>query len=153
MTARTFRRVVTGLDAQGRSAVVMDGEVPGFGEQKTATARVIWRAALPADNSGSAETAVPYTMDLLNDDGSNFSMVEWPVGMRAYWHTTDTIDYITVISGTITLELEAGEVSVGAGEFIVDRGVSHSWRNDGPGPALATVVTLPALPVGNGKTI
>ena len=40
-----------------------------------------------------------------------------------------------------------------AGDFIVDRGVIHAWRNDGAEVAASAVVTIPAKPVGKGKTV
>ena len=40
-----------------------------------------------------------------------------------------------------------------AGDFIVDRGVIHAWRNDGAVPAVYASVTIPAHPVGQGRTI
>ncbi len=147
------RRVITGLDALGRSAVVIDGKVPYFGAPPGST-RVIWRsAAVPADNAGHEDTAAPYALEMLHDGGTTFAVVVWPAGVQSFWHATDTIDYLTMIRGHITLELETGEVTLGPGEFIVDRGVKHSWRNDGTEPAVASVVTVPALAVGNGRTL
>ena len=40
-----------------------------------------------------------------------------------------------------------------AGAVLVDRGVSHSCRNDSGKPARAAIVLLPALPVGKGRTV
>ena len=150
MSERVFRRVVTGLDAEGKSCVVIDGPVPRLSQ----ASNLIWRtAAVPADNAGRADTAAPYAMDMLHDGGSNFMLVELPVGMGRFMHATDTIDYLVVIEGRVTLELEAGETALGPGDFIVDRGVIHAWRNDGPDVAVMASVTLPALPVGAGRTV
>ncbi len=45
-------------------------------------------------------------------------------------HRTLSLDYIAVISGEIVLSLDSGEETVvKAGEFIVQRGVNHSWIN------------------------
>jgi quercetin dioxygenase-like cupin family protein len=150
MSARTARRVVTGVNAAGKSCVVIDGPVPAAGE---ATA-LVWRtAALPADNAGSADAARPYAMDLLHDGGSNFMLVRLPPGIGRFMHATDTTDYLVVLSGRIVIELEAGEATMGPGDFIVDRGVLHAWRNDGPEEAVMVSVTLPAQPVGKGRTV
>ncbi len=150
MSARTYRRVVTGLDAEGRSCVIIDGEVPRF----DAATNLVWRtAALPADNAGRDDAAAPYTMDMLHDGGSNFLLVELPPNMGRFMHATDTIDYLVVLEGTVVLELESGEARLGPGDFIVDRGVIHAWRNDGPETAVMASITLPALPVGKGRTV
>lgn len=145
-----YRRVVTGLDAEGRSAVVLDGAVP-----RTGAAGVVWHTAtVPADNAAALES-VPLThgFGAMHGGGSNFLVTEMPPGMAPFWHATDTIDYIVVIKGEVVLELEAGEVRVGAGEFIVDRGVIHSWRNDGPETVVMASITIPAAPVGKGRTV
>jgi mannose-6-phosphate isomerase-like protein (cupin superfamily) len=149
---RRHRRVVTGLDAEGKSCVIIDGPVPGHGP----VANLVWRTAgVPADNSGNAEAATPYEMDMLHDGGTNFILTEQPPGLAgdAFMHATDTIDYLVVISGEVVLVLEAGEVTLRAGDFIVDRGVNHGWRNDGAEPAVYASVTIPAKPVGKGRTV
>jgi mannose-6-phosphate isomerase-like protein (cupin superfamily) len=119
-------------------------------------ANLVWRtAALPADNSGDADAAVPFDMPLLHDGGTNFIFTELPAGLEvgALMHATDTIDYLVVVSGEVVLVLETGEVTLRAGDFIVDRGVIHGWRNDGAEPAVYVSVTLPAHPVGQGRTV
>lgn len=146
------RRVVTGLNAAGKSCVVIDGPVP----RRRPVANLVWRTgALPADNSGMADEAVSYEMDMLHDGGVNFILTELPPGLggHAFMHSTDTIDYLVVISGEVVLVLEAGEVTLRAGDVIVDRGVIHGWRNDGAVSAVFTSVTIPALPVGQGRTV
>lgn len=151
MIVREFRRVVTGLDAEGRSCVAIDGPVPRLNAMSAAIA---WRTeSHPADNSGNADAAVPYTIDLLHGSASNFAVCEFPPHCDALMHATDTIDYLVVVSGRVTLVLEAGEVEVGPGDLVVDRGVIHGWRNDHDEPCACAVVNLPALPVGNGRTI
>lgn len=45
-------------------------------------------------------------------------------------HVTDTIDYVVVIEGEITLELDQGvRVELTSGDCVVQRGTSHSWKN------------------------
>lgn len=146
-----LRRVVTGLDEQGRSTVVIDGPVPRFNAVNAALA---WRTeTAPADNSGNADTAVPYAVDLLHTPGSNFAVCQFPAGAREIMHATDTIDYLVILSGRVTLVLESGETELGPGDLVVDRGVVHGWRNPHGETCVAMVVNLPAHPVGGGRTI
>jgi mannose-6-phosphate isomerase-like protein (cupin superfamily) len=150
--SRPTRRVVTGLAEDGRSTIIYDGEVP----QPNPVANLIWRtAAVPADNSGSADTGGAFDMAMLHDGGTNFIYTELPPGLEAgaLMHATDTIDYLVVISGEVTLVLETEEVVLRAGDLIVDRGVNHGWRNDGAEPAVYVSVTIPAGPVGKGRTV
>jgi mannose-6-phosphate isomerase-like protein (cupin superfamily) len=149
------RRVVTGLDANGRSCVLIDGEVPYPGDYGVG---MVWRTpGLPADNSGHADAADrPFDFEVMHSGGSTFLVLEYPPGMGCdapYWHATDTIDYLVVLSGEVVLTLEEGEVTCGAGTFIIDRGVVHAWRNEGQVPARMACVNLPAHPVGKGRTV
>ncbi|MBW8753339.1 MAG: cupin domain-containing protein, partial [Sphingomonadales bacterium] len=136
MTALSaYRRVVTGLNEAGRSCIVIDGPIPcenGF------NAALAWRtAALPADNSGSDDPVAPYTLEMLHPAGSAFTICEFAPGGQGGqggqggMHATDTIDYLVILKGEVTLLLEAGEARLKAGDFVVDRGTVHSWRNDG----------------------
>jgi mannose-6-phosphate isomerase-like protein (cupin superfamily) len=146
------RRVVTGLDADGKSAVIIDGPVPRFDPNMTAA--LVWATdSLPADNSGSADTAKPYTIDMLHTPGSNFTICEFAPNSPAVMHATDTIDYLVILSGRVTLVLEEGEADLGPGDFVVDRGVMHGWRNPHGERCVAVAVNLPAHPVGKGRTV
>ena len=150
---KTFRnrRVVTGLDSQGKSRVIIDDRIPRFNDMAAALA---WRTEqYPADNSGDEDAAVPYSIDLLHTPGSNFAVCEFPPDTREYMHATDTIDYLVILSGRVTLVLEEGEVDLAPGDFVVDRGVMHGWRNSNDQPCVAAVVNLPANPIGGGRTI
>jgi mannose-6-phosphate isomerase-like protein (cupin superfamily) len=152
MPAHSRRRVVTGLDDQGRSCVVIDGDVPRL----TPAANLIWRnAAIPADNSGQADAGGGYDPAHLHDGGATFILTEMPPGDHgeAFMHATNTIDYLAVLAGEITLVLETQEVVLRAGDLVVDRGVIHGWRNDGADMAVMVSVNLPAHPVGKGRTI
>ena len=58
-------------------------------------------------------------------------------------HTTDTIDYIVVMSGEVDLELDDGEtVHLVAGDCVVQRGTRHAWRNAGTVPFVAAAVMV-----------
>lgn len=154
----TYRRVVTGLDAQGKSCVVVDGPPIslGHGVNDGGGGGYLWRtAAVPADNSGVEDIAIapPFSYDWFHDGGSNFMVVEQAPSKDAYMHATDTVDYVVMLQGEVSLVLDTGEVKLRAGDFLVDRGVNHGWRNDGPDKAVYAVITVPAHPVGKGRTV
>ncbi len=150
MSNLAHRRVVTGLNDQGRSCVIIDGPVPVFGE----TAALVWQTKTrPADNSGTADTAEPYGIDMLHTPGSCFAICQFAPHSPAGMHATDTIDYLVILSGRVTLVTENGEADLGPGDFVVDRGVVHGWRNDSDEPCVAVAVNVPAKPVGAGRTI
>ena len=60
-------------------------------------------------------------------------------------HTTDTIDYIVVLSGEADLELDDGAtVHLESGDCVVQRGTRHAWRNTGTIPFVAAGVMVGA---------
>lgn len=59
-------------------------------------------------------------------------------------HRHDTTDFITMISGEITLILEDGEVTLKPGDTLVNRGSLHAWENRGDAPAILSAVSLGA---------
>ena len=45
-------------------------------------------------------------------------------------HATDTLDYVTVLSGQVTLVVGGSEVTLGPGDSVVQQpGVPHDWQN------------------------
>jgi mannose-6-phosphate isomerase-like protein (cupin superfamily) len=45
-------------------------------------------------------------------------------------HTTDTVDVVLIVSGQATLDLGGGtEVTLEAGDCVVQHGTRHAWRN------------------------
>ena len=146
------RRVVTGIDAEGRSCVIVDGPVQPYGPEALG---FVWKTdALPVDNSANADIpAGPFDFDDIHSRSSTFIIMDFPPDVPPMWHATDTIDYCIVMSGEIVLELEAGEVILRAGDVAVDRGSIHSWRNETTEPARCAIVMLPSKPVGAGRTV
>ena len=60
-------------------------------------------------------------------------------------HTTDTIDYVIVLSGTADLELDFGkQETVRAGDCIVQRGTRHAWRVTSQEPLVLAAVLFGA---------
>ena len=147
----SHRRVVTGLNHQGQSAVIIDGPVPVLAD---ISAALVWQSKVqPADNSGNADTAEPYKVEMLHNPGSTFAICTFAPGSHEHMHATDTIDYLVILSGHVTLVTEKGEADLGAGDLVVDRGVYHGWRNLSDTPCVAVAVNVPALAVGKGRTV
>lgn len=44
-------------------------------------------------------------------------------------HRTETIDYGIVLEGEIWLVLDEGEVKLGRGDIVIQRGTNHAWSN------------------------
>ena len=59
-------------------------------------------------------------------------------------HKTDSIDYLVVISGSMHMLMEEGEVELHAGDCIVQRGANHAWVNRSGKPCLLAAVLIDA---------
>lgn len=140
------RRVVTGLDADDRSCIIIDGPSDG----------VIWQTAeTPASNSGTADQGGTFSFQFATG-ATKFFIAELPPGDGLFgpgMHASNTIDYIAILRGEVVLVLETGETLVRAGDVVVDRGVLHGWRCDGPDPVAMAIVMVDAAPVGPGATV
>lgn len=152
-----YRRIVTGLAADGRSTFLFD-DSKGFESSGGATdVALLWQSKeVPADNAGTADTA---------DEGFSFAFAAgatkcilvdilpteglMPPGM----HAANTLDYVVILRGTVSLYVDDGEVEAGPGDVIIDRGIIHAWRNKGPEIVRMLVVNVDAAPVGAGSTV
>jgi hypothetical protein len=148
------RRIVVGLDKDGRSTFVSDRATETRVATDAYTINQIWQATtvptpVMADNTLGEKAVIPvppggYTYVIttfppdsswdyeagyakaLADAGAQDSVGEDDVpGM----HTTDTVDIVTVISGEIWALVETGETLMKPGDSLVQRGTKHAWRN------------------------
>jgi quercetin dioxygenase-like cupin family protein len=153
------RRVVTGHDESGNAVVVSD-------ERLTAASRGVgagisgcelWSTdRMPIDNSLAADATQRsgfvghYVLAnyVGTGTGTTFRITEWAPGHPRIRHRTETADYALVLSGTIDMELENGEVvHLKAGDVVVQRGTVHTWVNTGAEPAVTAFVLLDATPI------
>lgn len=137
----SVRRVVTGIDDEGRSVFLLDGAPNGTDAWaeiwSTDPARGVDAVIDPSEPPGILEPPaggtvfrvfdVPTEEDMRARMAANVGRIE---GVEADgFHTTDTIDYVMVLDGEVGLELDAGEVTLGPGDCVVQRGTRHAWRN------------------------
>jgi hypothetical protein len=60
-------------------------------------------------------------------------------------HATDTLDYVTILRGQVTLVVGDTEVTLGPGDSVVQQpGVPHDWQNRGAEPAVMVGVLVSA---------
>jgi hypothetical protein len=151
-----MNRVVTGYDEHGNPAVIRHGEPPVVIHAGRYTTTELWvsgRGPLsPADDDASArEWALEPP-----PGGACFRIVEiapgpgdgGPSGEHAEFqgaHATETLDYVTVLSGQVTLVVGGTEVTLGPGDCVVQQpGVPHDWQNRSSEPAVMAGVLLSA---------
>ena len=52
-----------------------------------------------------------------------------PGSAHPYMQNTNTLDYVFIMEGDITLVLESEEVQLSAGDTVVQLGTTHAWSN------------------------
>ncbi len=117
------RRVVTGTDADGKSAIVSDTIAPGV-ETPGRIAFELW--ATSASSSG----------------GTTIRIVEMPAGAQREMHRSDTVDYCVVLQGELFLILERAETLLQAGDVVVQQGTFHGWANRSPEAARIAFINM-----------
>jgi mannose-6-phosphate isomerase-like protein (cupin superfamily) len=157
------RRIVTGHTPEGKAIVVSDEVVPpiSMGDGGSA-ATLLWGrddlAQFPDDGSQpmmSAAFPLPGGCALaileLAPQGDEFhafvrdALVPWADPNEPGMHRTPTIDYDIVLEGTIGLELDDGvDVTLEAGDVVVQNGTRHRWHNRGNTIARLLAVTIGA---------
>lgn len=133
------RRVVTGHTAEGVSVFLSDGPIPvsrslpGDGVYF----HEIWNtegapAPITAEEDEPTERALAVppprhgTKIRINEFAPGFLDER---GLQSPFHRTASIDYGIVLQGEITLILDDSEVTLRAGDVVVQRGTVHAWAN------------------------
>jgi mannose-6-phosphate isomerase-like protein (cupin superfamily) len=171
------RRVVTGHLPNGKSAVLFDGPVPEGPVSRdryvwiTATnpadnrgtadaAQAPHRLEPPANSSVfrvvafPPESALPpmsaqekraFFDELFGSMGASHCRVD--TSRSPGMHKTSTVDYIVVLRGAVTMIMDEGEVTLKAGDLVVQRGTNHDWVVRGNEPCLIAAIMIGAHPV------
>ena len=146
------RRVVTGNNATGRSYVVSDEIVDEV---------IVWDTAGRSDPFGGGPVPrQPTSIPVLEPPRGGtkcfrVTMPPWKIakpmlasnpvaGMDSEgFHRTETIDYVMMIDGEITCLLDEGEVTLRAGDLLIQRNTNHAWqvRADQPANYWAVMVS------------
>ncbi|HKP80239.1 MAG TPA: cupin domain-containing protein [Phenylobacterium sp.] len=61
------------------------------------------------------------------------------------FHATDTVDYAIVMAGQVCLEVDGEEVSLTAGDTVVQLGARHAWRNRSESSATLAFILIGAM--------
>lgn len=141
MTDFSVRRVVTQVNPDGSETFASDGPPPktisaptGFG-----VSELLWFDGAPADrDAGRDRDDADFPLEP-PPGGMSSRIIHFPPGddwfrvpndddARPGMHTTDTLDLMIVLGGSITLGLEDAEVEIGAGDAVIQRNTNHRWR-------------------------
>jgi mannose-6-phosphate isomerase-like protein (cupin superfamily) len=132
------RRVVTGHDSEGRSVFLSDGPVPvsRTNEDMGIVFDEVWNtetSPVPIHPAGDEPTDRPLRIPPVST-GTKIRVNEFlpghvSDGIQSPMHRTESIDYGIVLEGEMTLILTDAEVTVRAGDIVVQRGTDHAWAN------------------------
>ena len=143
-----MNRVVTGFDAAGAPVIVHRGEPPTVIHAGRYVTTELWvtdrtpPVAADSDTSTRAWELEPppggtcfriveiAPADEAGDEPTDGAMLD--AGHEEFQdaHATQTLDYVTVISGQVVLVVGDEEVTLGPGDSVVQQpGVPHDWQN------------------------
>jgi mannose-6-phosphate isomerase-like protein (cupin superfamily) len=142
------KRVVTGVNADGRSYVVSSEELPE-------DIRHVWEYDPSHDVRDWVRNVDPATRSIGPESpgGAHWMLVRMPAHMETDYgplsgfdadgfHTTSTVDFDYVVEGVVTLVLDEGQVELEKGDFLVLHAGRHTWRNDNDEPALLVALLI-----------
>jgi quercetin dioxygenase-like cupin family protein len=164
------RRVVTGVNSEGKSCIAADEATPTRLALPSNTKCDIWRVGrLPAllsagdgleagvftlpSGEGMVYRVVTFAPDEEWDQSQGFgdsqgqlagSVPPGEDGGIAGLHVTESLDISTVLSGELYAILETEETLLRAGDTIVQRGTKHSWSNRSGNPVTLVSVMISA---------
>lgn len=166
-----MNRVVTGYDESGNPAIIRQGEPPTVIHAGRYVTTELWVTdRTPPAVAESDLSARPWALEP-PPGGTCFRIVEIapaggaddgsadagePAGSDdggldaehqgfQEAHATDTLDYVTVLSGQVTLLVGGTELTLGPGDSVVQQpGVPHDWQNRSAERAVMVGVLLSA---------
>ena len=128
------RRIVTGEGSDGRSTILFDGPPPQSFEMNGTTIMRLWEtdtvpARLPIGEDKGAGGGNDYREGFA---GTSFYIADIPgkdAGVAIPMHKEDSVDYMAVLAGEVTLVLDDQETVMRTGDVLVQSGNNHTWEN------------------------
>ncbi len=147
----TLRRIVTGINDQGRSHIVSDGPPFDLG-----TLTEFWTTETAPASYGSDDEVAGRRVMLEQEVAAGFSAVgaehcRPDTSRSPRMHTTSSVDYIVLLQGEVTLLLDDDEVDLKPFDVVVQRGTNHAWINKSNEPALLVGILVDALRAGGAS--
>ena len=151
-----MNRVVTGFTADGKPAIIASGEPATVIHAGRYTTSELWVSDRGPLTAGTSDTSVREWALEPPPGGACYRIVEiapaaaiqddadsHPEFQGA--HATDTLDYVTILRGEVTLIVGDREVVLQPGDSVVQQpGVPHDWQNRSRATAVMVGVLLSA---------
>jgi hypothetical protein len=151
------RRIVTGVNAAGRSCIISDTPMPTAEVASGEPVRAgLWITdAAPASNAGAHDPVPDGVITRIppaHRGGTVFRIIDFPPdtahalapaelerrgakttpdrsAKHAGFHATDTVDYAICLEGEVWAVLDEGETLMRPGDVMIQRGTHHAWSN------------------------
>lgn len=140
-----MNRIVNGWSASGEPAVLFEGEPPAkfdFGETRSYE---IWStASVPAEYRVTEDPTRGDFQVEPHLGGSVCRIAVYTPGAKVDIHATQTVDYMIVISGELTLVLHDREIALFPGDVAVQLAAPHGWANKGSEDCVVAAILLTA---------
>jgi quercetin dioxygenase-like cupin family protein len=95
----------------------------------------------PPDSAWKGKVGAAEVAAYFKSVGAPGASTYTPEARHPYMQKTKTLDLCIVLEGEIVLVLDTQEVTVKAGEFVINRGVNHAWSNRSGKPAVVSVAS------------
>jgi mannose-6-phosphate isomerase-like protein (cupin superfamily) len=164
------RRVITGLNAAGRSRIVQDGPTTTQVVRPDGSVVMdVWRIERLPTRTASEDLLTGEVLPPPPDGlvvrmcrvapNTGMDAAEYEAALVAAYgttanglseshipglHRTETLDVVTVIDGELVLVLESEETTLRPGDSVIQRGTSHAWHNRSEAPCLIVAVMMAA---------
>jgi quercetin dioxygenase-like cupin family protein len=150
---RRVRRVVSGVDDDGRSVVVHDGDpatsfVMGDEDAPAVALSDMWETGGPVARIDQGGDPDAWELEPLAGGVKIIGLEMTPVDGPAPegWHTTATIDVDIVIAGQVEMSLpNQPAIALAAGDILVQRATNHRWHPVGDEQFRMITVMIAAL--------
>jgi len=140
---RTPKRVVTGWNEHDEPIVLFSGPPTKTLDFESAQASELWvTPGSPAEAHARIDTAAGDWQLEPQPGGSAFRLVVYKPGAEIDVHATETLDYIVIVSGELTLVLPEAEVTLGPGDTLVQQATPHGWANRTAEPCVMAAVLV-----------
>jgi len=162
------RRVVSGLDAAGKSTIVLDEYTRSRVAREASTVCDVWRVDSLPPQMAEDDTLTERRETSLPSNGFVVRVATFPPEREIDWavarreppyssipdgysdipglHVTETVDVVTVVSGELYAVLETTETLLRPGDTFIQRGTKHAWSNRGTEPVTVVAVMMAAKP-------
>jgi quercetin dioxygenase-like cupin family protein len=138
-----MNRVVTGYDQDGNPAIIRQGEPPAIIRAGRYTTTELWVSERGPIKATDEDTSTREWALEPPPGGACFRIVEIAPGADGAGndvssgqegsldtHATDTLDFVTILRGEVTLLVGGDEVTLRPGDSAVQQpGVLHDWQN------------------------